>query len=98
MRIASFKAVTTLAFGVALVLTACGGNQPSGGTGGKIGGSVDFLTVWSGSELDSIKAVLAPFSDQTGVTVNFESTRDQDAVLTTRVQAGNPPDIASAPS
>jgi len=97
MRIASHKVVATLALGAALVMAACGGNNTTT-SGGKIGGSVDFLVVWSGSELDSIKAVLQPWEDQTGVTVNYESTRDQDAVLTTRVQAGNPPDIASAPS
>ncbi len=99
MRIASHKVVAILALGAAMVLAACGGNNNNNTTsGGKIGGSLNFLTVWSGSELDSIKAVLQPWEDQTGVTVNFESTRDQDAVLTTRVQAGNPPDVASAPS
>src|SRR5439155_15870540 len=32
--------------------------------------------------------------DQTGVQVEYEGTRDLDAVLTTRVQGGNPPDLA----
>src|SRR5262249_11236902 len=34
----------------------------------------------------------------TGVKVEFEGTRDFNAVLTTRVNGGNPPDIASPPS
>ncbi len=33
-----------------------------------------------------------PFTDKSGVKVEFEGTRDLDAVLTTRVAAGNPPD------
>ena len=70
------------------------GNQPSG----KIGGTVHVLAVWSGSEQDSFMAVLKPFEDETGINVEYESTRDQDAVLTTRVESGNPPELAAAPS
>ena len=43
-------------------------------------------------------AVLKPFEDQTGIKVSYESTRDADAILTSRVAAGNPPDLAAAPS
>jgi len=43
-------------------------------------------------------AVLKPFEDQTGIKVSYESTRDEDAILTSRVAAGNPPDLAAAPS
>ncbi|HEY8642754.1 MAG TPA: ABC transporter substrate-binding protein [Candidatus Dormibacteraeota bacterium] len=98
MRIANLKVVWALALGAAVVLTACGNSTTNTGTGGKIGGSLDVLAVWSGAEQDSFMAVLKPFEDQTGITVNYESTRDQDAVLTTRVTAGNPPDLAAAPS
>jgi len=62
------------------------------------GGTVSVLGVWSDGELDSFNAVLAPFTAQTGITVNYETSRDQDAILTTRVTAGNPPDLAAAPS
>jgi alpha-glucoside transport system substrate-binding protein len=41
--------------------------------------------------------MVAPFQDRTGVKVEFEGTRDLDAVLTTRVAAGNPPDLAALP-
>ena len=73
-------------------MVACGGAA----TQGK--GSVHVLAVWSGSEQDSFKAVLQPFQDQTGIKVEYESTRDVDAILQTRLQAGNPPEIASLPS
>jgi alpha-glucoside transport system substrate-binding protein len=42
--------------------------------------------------------VIAPFEEATGIKIDIESTRDLAAVLTTRVNGGNPPDIASAPS
>ncbi len=43
-------------------------------------------------------AVLKPFEDSTGIKVQYESTRDEDAILRTRVAAGNAPDLAAAPS
>ena len=66
--------------------------------GQKIGGILDFLGVWTGAEQASFMAVVAPFEDATGINVEFEATRDLNAVLTTRVNGGNPPDIAAAPS
>jgi alpha-glucoside transport system substrate-binding protein len=82
-----------------LALVGCGTGQSSSGTSnGKIGGTVHVLATWTGSEQDSFMAVLKPFEDQTGINVEYEATRDQDAVLTTRVTAGNPPELAAAPS
>jgi alpha-glucoside transport system substrate-binding protein len=78
---------------LAVLAIACG---TGGSTAGK--GSVHVLAVWSGSEQDSFMAVLKPFEDQTGIKVEYESTRDVDALLQTRLQAGNPPEIASLPS
>lgn len=76
------------------LLAACGSSS-SGSTSVK---SVDVLNVWGGTEQDSFKAVVAPFTQQTGITVNVESTRDLDAVLTTRIRGNNPPDIAILPN
>lgn len=60
---------------------------------------ISFLTVWSGEdELPNWENMVAPFVDETGCTIEAESTRDLNAVLTTRVEAGNPPDITAAPS
>lgn len=85
------------AFGLlsVLALAACapGQAQPT-----KTGGTVHVVAVWAASEQDSFMAVLKPFQEKTGIKVQYESTRDLDAVLTTRVQAGNPPEIAAAPS
>lgn len=67
-------------------------------TGGEqIGGTVSVLAVWGGEELDSFMAMIAPFEEQTGISVEYEGTRDINAVLTTRIEGGNPPDIAGLP-
>lgn len=63
----------------------------------QIGGTVTVLGVWGGSELESFLAMVKPFEDATGVKVEFEGTRDLNAVLTTRIQGGNPPDVAGLP-
>ncbi len=64
---------------------------------GRIGGSVDVLAVWGGSELDSFRAMVKPFEEKTGVSVRYEGTRDLNAVLTTRLKGGHPPDLAALP-
>ncbi|HEV1991748.1 MAG TPA: ABC transporter substrate-binding protein, partial [Candidatus Dormibacteraeota bacterium] len=73
-------------------VVACGGGgTPSAGT-------VKVMAQWSGDEQASFFAVMKPFTDQTGIKIEYEASRDQDALLTTRVAAGNPPDLAAAPS
>jgi alpha-glucoside transport system substrate-binding protein len=65
--------------------------------GGQIGGTVSVLAVWGGQELQVFNEMVKPFEQRTGIKVQYEGTRDINAVLTTRVQAGNPPDIAVLP-
>jgi alpha-glucoside transport system substrate-binding protein len=81
-----------LAMLAVLTVVACGTNSSAGK------GSVHVLAVWAGEEQASFLAVLKPFQDSTGIKVEFESTRDIDSILATRIQAGNPPEIASLPS
>ncbi len=69
--------------------------QAAGGQ--KIGGTVTVLGTWGGSEQDSFMAMVKPFEDATGVQVQYTGTRDLNAVLATRVQGGNPPDLAGLP-
>jgi alpha-glucoside transport system substrate-binding protein len=66
--------------------------------GQKIGGTVTVLGVWGGSEQDSFLAMVKPFEDATGVKVEYTGSRDAAAVLSTRVQGGNPPDVVNMPS
>jgi alpha-glucoside transport system substrate-binding protein len=65
--------------------------------GEQIGGSVSVMAVWGDEELDNFLAMVAPFEERTGISVEYEGTRDLNAVLTTRIQGGNPPDLAGLP-
>lgn len=78
-----------------LTLVACAPGQQTGG--GQTGGTVHVLGTWAGSEQDSFMAMVKPFEDRTGIKVSYEGTRDLNAVLTTRTQAGNPPELAGLP-
>jgi len=60
-------------------------------------GSADVLGVWGDEELDNFKAMVKPWEDDTGGTVEFTGTRDLTAILTSRVEGGNPPNIAIPP-
>ncbi|MBN1959492.1 MAG: carbohydrate ABC transporter substrate-binding protein [Deltaproteobacteria bacterium] len=64
----------------------------------KIGGTVSVLGLWGGAELEIFNNLVKPFEERTGIKVEYEGTRDLDAVLTTRVEAGNPPDLAVLPN
>ncbi len=61
------------------------------------GETVSVIAVWGGDELESFEAMVAPWEERTGATMQYEGTRDLNAVLTTRVEGGNPPDIAGIP-
>ncbi len=94
---------------LALLLAACtpatgqappqgGGQAPSqAGSTERIGGTVNVLATWGGDEQASFLAMVQPFEERTGVRVQYEGTRDLNAILTTRVQGGNPPDVAGLP-
>lgn len=57
-------------------------------------GIVTILGVWGGQELEAFQKVMDAFTEKTGIKVQFEGTLDLTTVLETRLQAGNPPDIA----
>ncbi len=94
------KKIFTLLIALLLLTTfafAGGKQEKKATTGGKIGGTVSVLAVWGGSELEVFNKMIKPFEERTGIKVQYEGTRDVEAVLTTRVKAGNPPDIAGLP-
>src|SRR5437588_8750036 len=95
MRTLGLRRGVVLGVIAALAGMAC---APGSATNSSSGGSVSVIGVWSGAELDAFNKVVAPFEKSTGIKVNFSSSRDQDAILTTRVAAGDPPDLAAAPS
>src|SRR2546428_62025 len=92
MRSSSLIRALVVAMAAVFTAVACG-------TGGSTNaGSIKILAAWSGQEQASFFAVLKPWEDRTGIKVNYEYSRDLDALLTTRLGAGNPPDMSAAPS
>ncbi len=59
---------------------------------------VNVLGPWSGGELKDFQDVVAPWEEETGYTMAFVSTRDLNAVLTTRLEAGDPPEVTILPN
>jgi alpha-glucoside transport system substrate-binding protein len=86
-----FKIFAPLA-AIVLVLAAC----DLGGGGGD-GDVVNMLVVFGGEELENFESMLAPFEEDTGIDVQIESNRDANAILQTRIDGGNPPDVAGLP-
>ncbi len=62
------------------------------------GKTVTVLGTWGGAERDAFMKMLEPFEAATGIKVEFTGTRDLPTILTTRVAAGNPPDISGIPN
>lgn len=56
--------------------------------------TVTILGPWSGADRDAFTEVLLSFTNQTGIGVAYEETRDIDTALNPRIEAGYPPDIA----
>jgi alpha-glucoside transport system substrate-binding protein len=90
-----------------LVVGACGGgDDESGGSGTtaegttaeeSVSGSVSVIGVWTGPEQESFQAVIDGFmKEYPDVTVKYTSGGDNIVtVLSTAVEGGNPPDIAT---
>lgn len=68
---------------------AAGATEGSGGGGGDQG-TVSVLGIWGDEELASFEAMVAGWGGQ----MDFTGTRDITAILTTRVEGGNAPDVA----
>jgi len=73
------------------LLTACDGGNTSPV-------SIDVLNVWSGEELKSFRAVVAPFTSATGIAINLESTRNLNVALTIRLRGNDAPGVAVVPN
>jgi len=65
---------------------------------GSTGGQVSILGVWSGEEQTKFLDIFTPLTDACGITISYEGTRDLAALLTTRVQGGDPPDLTMMPN
>ena len=69
-----------------------------GGTGAEGDGSIVVTSLWGGQEEIAFQAVLDAFTESTGIEAEYEANRtDYATVLRTRIQGGNPPDVAIIP-
>src|SRR5207302_10528459 len=83
-------------------LAACGGSTKTttvvAGASQHIGVSVSIWAVWTWAEQGQFQAVLQPFENQTGITVNYAGKgSNMDTVLEAAVKGGAPPDVALVP-
>ena len=62
------------------------------------GQTVEVMAKWTGSELDAAKQVMDAFTKKSGINVNLQGVGDDlPTILSTRVEGGNPPDVAQLP-
>ena len=80
--------VPLLLIAALVAFAACGDEEEELGT-------VDVLGIWGGDELENFEAMVAPWEADTGGNMEFTGTREITSVLTTRVEGGNPPDVAT---
>jgi alpha-glucoside transport system substrate-binding protein len=64
---------------------------------GQIGGTVRVLGSWNGAEEQAFMAMVLPFEQQTGISVDYIGTRDLNGLLWESVAKGQPPDVAGLP-
>ncbi len=73
----------------------------SGAAGGfaceNIGGEVSVYGTWTGAEQDSFLAMVAPWEECSGATINYTGQRDLGTALTAGIAGGNVPDVAGLP-
>ena len=89
--------------GLMLVLAACqqSASQSPGGSaasGEPLGGTISILATWVDAEGESFQAMIEPWATANGVEVEYEGNRDLSTILTTRVEGGDPPDVAGIPN
>ena len=89
---------------IPLLITAClgeGGGGGGEGGGGEGGGGGDSVTVFGAftqpNEVEPFEAAMAEAEEELGISIQYEGSREFETLITTRVQGGNPPDIALFP-
>jgi alpha-glucoside transport system substrate-binding protein len=64
---------------------------------GHIGGTVRVVGSWSGTEEEAFLAMVRPFEQSSGVTVDYRGTRDLNGYLWQSIAQDDPPDVAGLP-
>jgi alpha-glucoside transport system substrate-binding protein len=80
-----------IAAACALVVASCGAESEEAER-------IEVAAVWTGDEQESFQNVLDAFTEESGVEVTYSPTGDDpSAILGTRAQGGDPPDVAIIP-
>src|ERR1700729_575963 len=89
-----------LAIGTAVVGPATAASAATQGAAlSHIGGSVNLWAEWTSTEQQDFEAVLAPFEDETGISVNYSGKgSNMDTAIDAAVAGGAPPQVALVPS
>jgi alpha-glucoside transport system substrate-binding protein len=61
------------------------------------GTEVTLIGVMVGEEIPKVEASLKPFEDATGIDVKYEGTKEFEATINVRVDAGDAPDVVDFP-
>lgn len=96
-RRAAFAAT---AAALALTTTGCLGSSDDGGGGGESGGDdgeVEILATTDPLVFDGLKAKVEEEAEAAGINVNMQRVDNINQLILTRIQAGDPPDIAVIP-
>ena len=99
------RILITLTIAITSFVLSCGDDdddggaatQPAGGATGAgdiSGQAVDVLGIWGADELPNLEAMVKPWEDETGASMDFTGQRGVGALITSRVEGGNPPDVA----
>lgn len=80
---------------LALALSACGGDDSEGTAAG--GGEVTILGGWVDTDADNFREAITPFEEETGIEITYTGSPDFETQLITRIEGGNPPDVAFPP-
>lgn len=91
------KSVTVVG-AVALLTTGCFSGASSSGSGnGNQSKTIEIMLGFTGAQLDAFKAEVDPYAKTQGITIKWSPSSDFNALINTRVQGNNLPDIAMFP-
>jgi alpha-glucoside transport system substrate-binding protein len=96
-------ATVATAFALVVLATGCGSSSDSdtggggAGTTSDVSGSISVMGIWTGAEQKSFQTVIDAFNEQyPDVSVKYNPVGDNlPTVLSTAVEGGNPPDLAT---
>ena len=83
----------------AATLVVAADSLVAAGVGGahRSAGSIEVFSLWGGSEQAAFLKVADQFTKNTGIKIQSTSGRDFTTEISTRLAAGNPPDVAIVP-